>query len=77
LLAVDFFFKRPTSDEAVNNNSLLLSNAIHSVYKTTRWLMSLLCFVESLWQVLELSMQPFLIATSRGLSENKNVRETN
>ena len=38
LLAVDFFFKRPTSDEAVNYNSLLLSNAIHSVYKNT-------CFV--------------------------------
>lgn len=36
LLAVDFFFKRPTSDEAVYHNSLLLSNAINSVYKTTR-----------------------------------------
>lgn len=36
LLAIDFFFKRSTSDEAVNDNSLLLSNAIHSVYKATR-----------------------------------------
>lgn len=33
LLAVDLFFKRSTSDEAVNDNRLLLSNTIHSVYK--------------------------------------------
>ena len=45
LLAVDFFFKRPTSDEAVNYNSLLLPNAIHSVYKKTCFVILLAMFL--------------------------------
>lgn len=42
LLAIDLFFKRSTSDKAVNDNSLLLSNAVHPANKTTKCCFSFL-----------------------------------